>query len=169
MDSIIYKKYTLLKTNNYIWKKIWAIKNNDNRNKYINFLLIHYINHELIDLYYKDNLSIGMPNKKYEIYYDIYFNVYSLDFDIIIYHVIDNIKQYSNYTYQNGQPEDIFLYLMKSFLIKNTRLLNNLLKQLQYYKTKWYYYLQYLIQKITFKNRLYDMDYHILSYLMVLK
>lgn len=169
MDTIIYKKYTLLKTNKNIWKKIWSIKNNDNRNKYINSLLIHYINYELIDLYYKDNISIGMPNKKYEIYYDIYFNIYSLDFDIIIYYTIDNIKQYSNYIYQNGQPEDIYLYLIKNLLIKNTHLLNNLLNKLQYYKTTWYYNLQKIIKKITYKNRLYDMECHILNYLMELK
>ena len=169
MDSIIYKKYTLLKTNNNIWKRIWSIKNNDNRNKYINSLLIHYINHKFIDLYYKDNISIGMPNKKYEIYYDVYFNVYSLDFDIIIYYTIDNIKQYSNYTYQNGQPEDIYFYLIQSPLIRNTRLVDPLFKQLQYYKTTWYYNLLNLITKITYKNRLYDMEHRILSYLMELE
>lgn len=169
MDSIIYKKYTLLKTNNNIWKKIWSIKNNDNRNKYIDSLLIHFINYELIDLYYKDNLSIGMSNKKYEIYYDIYFNIYSLDFDIIIHHMIDNIKQYSNSIYQNCQPEDIFLYLMKSTLIKNTNILNSLYKHLQNYKEIWYYYLEKLIKQITNTNKLYDMNDHILSYLMELK
>ena len=169
MDPLIYKKYTLLKTNTYIWKKIWSIKNNDSRNKYINSLLIHYINHECIDLYYKDNLSIGMPNKRYEIYYNIYFNIYSLDFDIIIYYTIDNIKQYPNSIYQNCQPEDIFLYLMKSPLIKDTHLVNPLYKQLQYYKSKWYNYLQNVIKKIMYQNRLYDINHHILSYLMELK
>ena len=110
-----------------------------------------------------------MPNKKYEIYYDVYFNVYSLDFDIIIYYTIDNIKQYSNYTYQNGQPEDIYFYLIQSPLIRNTRLVDPLFKQLQYYKTTWYYNLLNLITKITYKNRLYDMEHRILSYLMELE
>ena len=96
MDPFIYKKYKLLKTNTNIWKQIWAIKHNNNRNKYIDSLLIHYIDNEFIDLYYKDNISIGMPNKKYEVYYDIYFNIYSLDFNIILYHTVDNIKSYSN-------------------------------------------------------------------------
>ena len=41
MDAIIYKKYTLLKTNNNIWKMIWSIKHNSTRNKYIDTLLIH--------------------------------------------------------------------------------------------------------------------------------
>lgn len=169
MDPIIYKKYKLLKTNNNLWKKIWSIKNNNTRNTYINSTLIHYINYECIDLYYKENLIVGMPKKKYEIYYDIYFNIYSLDFDIILYYTVDNIKQYSNYTYKNGQSEDIFLYLMKSPLIRDTRLLNTLIKRLQYYKTKWYYYLQHLIKQITYKNQLYDMEDHILNYLMELK
>ena len=169
MDSITYKKYTLLKTNNYIWKKIWSIKDNDNRNEYINTLLLYYIKYKCIDFYNKDTINIGMPKKKYEIYYDLFFNLYTLKFDIIIYYTIDNIKQYSNYTYKNGQPEDIFLYLMKHSLIKNTHLLNNLLKQLQFYKNKWYYYLQHLVKQITYNNGLYDMEHHILSYLMELE
>jgi len=167
MDLITYKKYTLLKTNNYIWKQIWNIKDNNKRNKYINSLLLHYINDKYIDSYNKDNISIGMPKKKYKIYYDLYFNLYTLKFDIILYYTIDNIKQYSNYTYKNGQPEDIFLYLMKHPLIKNTNLLNPLIKQLQYYKTKRYNCLQHIVKQITYNNELYDMDRHILGYLMV--
>lgn len=169
MDSITYNKYKLLKTNNNIWKRIWNIKNNKIRNKYINSILIHYIHKEPIDLYYKDNLSIGMPNKKYEIYYDIFFNIYSLNFDIILYYTINNIKQYSNYTYQNGEPEDIYLYLMKNVLIKNSHLLNSLLKKLRCYKMVWYNCLQKIIKQITYINKLYDMDHHILIYLMELK
>jgi hypothetical protein len=169
MDPFIYKKYTLLKTNNNIWKKIWSIKNNTIRNNYIDSVLIHLIKDTQIDLYYKDNLIVGMPSKKYNIYYDIYFNVYSLTFDIILYHSIDDIKQYSNYIYQNSQPEDIFLYLMQNPMIKETNLLNSLLKQLNNFKNQWYYTLLYLIKKITYKNSLCDINYHILDYLMVYK
>ena len=71
MDPCIYKKYTLLKNNTTIWKTIWSIKNNTTRNQYIDALLLHFIKHEFIDLYYKDNLITGMPRKKYEVYYDI--------------------------------------------------------------------------------------------------
>mgnify|MGYP004090298103 CR=1 FL=1 len=166
MDSTIYKKHTLLKTNINIWKTVWSIKNNTTRNEYINTLLIHFIKHEFIDLYYKDNLIIGMPRKKYEVYYDVYFNVYSLDFDIILYYTIDNIKLYSNSIYQNCQPEDIFLYLMQSSIIKQTRLLNTLLQRLNNYKAKWAYYLHYLIKQITLKYNLNVLDNNILAYLM---
>ena len=166
MDPNIYKKYTLLKNNTTIWKTIWSIKNNTTRNKYIDALLLHFIKHEFIDLYYKDNLITGMPRKKYEVYYDIYFNMYTLSFDIIIYYTIDNIKLYSNTIYQNHQPEEIFLYLMQSPIIKNTRLLNTLLNRLNNYKAKWSYFLHYLIKKITYKNNLSDVDHNILSYLM---
>lgn len=167
MDATIYKKYTLLKTNNNIWKMIWSIKHNSTRNKYIDTILIHYIDHEFIDLYYKDNLNVGMPRKKYEVYYDVYFNIYSLDFDIILYYTVDNIKLYSKNIYQNCQPEEVFLYLMKSPIIKDTRLLNTILKRLQYYKNNWSYNLHYLIKQITYKNKLYDIDHLILDYILV--
>ena len=56
---------------------------------------------------------------------------------------------------------------MKSPIIKDTRLLNTILKRLQYYKINWSYNLHYLIKQITYKNKLYDIDHLILDYLLV--
>ena len=87
---IIFDKYNQIKNNNAIYKKIWSIKNNMERNNYINYIYSTVIKNKFIHQYYQDNPSVGMPKQLHKLLYTIYFNKYTYRFNITINAIIYN-------------------------------------------------------------------------------
>ena len=87
MDPPTFKKYNILKGDAPIYKSIWSIKNNQERNTYINNLYVCLNKKEpyIIKQYYTDNWSIGMPKVLNIINAYAYFNHYHYHYDIHLY------------------------------------------------------------------------------------
>lgn len=146
MDPITYEKYNILKQYTHIYKHIWSIQNNTERNAYINNLYVSLNEGEpyIIDQYYTFNASVGMPNVLNIIKAYVYFNHYHYHFDI---HLFKNNKFLSNhYTLTPSLKSNIKLY---QHCIKY----NNKLKQLLYF-----YIFKFVFPK--------DITFNIASYLM---
>ena len=157
MDQSTFKKYNILKKDKTIYKYIWTIKNNNERNAYINYLYVCLNKDDpyIIEKYYTDNLVAGMPNVFNIIKAYVYFNHYNYRFDI---HLFKNNKLISNqYTLTPTIKYKTKLYHIGSVpryeLYQQCIKYNNQIKQLLYF----------YIYQLTFPK---DITFCIASYLM---
>ena len=147
MDPWTFKKYNVLKKDIPVYKTIWSIKNNNERNAYINNLYVCLNNEEpyIVNQYYTFNASVGMPNVLNIITAYVYFNHYHYHFDI---HLFKNNKFLSRH------------YTLTPTLKSNTKLYQHCIKYNNQLKQLLYFY----IFKLAFPK---DVTFYIASYLMV--
>ena len=84
MDPPTFEKYNILKQYSHVYKTIWSITNNTERNAYINNIYVSLNEGKpyIIDQYYTFNPSVGMPKVLTIIKAYVYFNHYQYHFDI---------------------------------------------------------------------------------------
>ena len=153
MDRDTFLKYNILKKDKTIYKYIWAIKNNNERNAYINYLYV-CLNKEdpyIIKKYYTENNISGMPKVLNILKAYVYFNHYHYHFDI---HIFKNKKLISNqYTLTPTTKLYHIGYVPRYELYQQCIKYNNQIKQLLYL----------YIFKLSFPK---DITFHIVSYLL---
>ena len=152
MNKIIFDKYNQIKNNNSIYKTIWSIKNNNERNNYIDYIYSTVIEDKLIYQYYRDNPNIGMPKLLDKIFFTIYFNKYTYRFDIKIYKQIykqDNIYFSKRLIIQslNAVLPDRILFLSN---IKNNYNRNIIHKTIKNYYNKYLLFLEIILEKLSY-------------------
>lgn len=95
MNKLTYQKYKLLEKNNELYKLIWSIKNNDERNNKINYIIKTIRPKKLIKVEKLLSLVAGMPMDKVHIYLTIYYNIYTNKVYILS-------ERYTNYIIKNS-------------------------------------------------------------------
>ena len=95
MNKVTYQKYKFLEKNNELYKLIWSIKNNDERNNKINYIIKTIRPKKLIKVEKLPSLVAGMPMDKVDIYLTIYYNIYTNKVYILS-------ERYTNYIIKNS-------------------------------------------------------------------
>ena len=95
MNKVTYQKYKFLEKNNELYKLIWSIKNNDERNNKINYIIKTIRPKKLMKVEKLPSLVAGMPMDKVDIYLTIYYNIYTNKVYILS-------ERYTNYIIKNS-------------------------------------------------------------------
>lgn len=171
MNQDIFNKYTLfIKNNKYVWKHIWSIQNNNNRNTFITNNYIHILKNYSINYYFIENMINGMPKLIKNKTIDIYLNKYDMTLDIEFFDKTNEINR-SNILYKNikyslnntlSDFQNIFIQLSPRYYIRDSYKLKQLIDKI--YK----FHIDELNDKINIVVDKYNIKYckrNILSYL----
>ena len=146
MDKLTYQKYKFLEKNNELYKLIWNIKNNDERNNKINYIIKTIRPKKLIKVEKLPCLVAGMPMDKVHIYLTIYYNIYTNKVYILS-------ERYTNYIIKNSTTF-IFcfdkMFTTYTIIPKTLSILNRILiiEKINHYKNKYKHILYKLFDKI---------------------
>ena len=146
MDKLTYQKYKFLEKNNELYKLIWSIKNNDERNNKINYIIKTIRPKKLMKVEKLPSLVAGMPMDKIDIYLTIYYNIYTNKVYILS-------ERYTNYIIKNSTTF-IFcfdkMFTTYTIIPKTLSILNRILiiETINHYKNNYKHIINCLISKI---------------------
>lgn len=108
MNKLTYQKYKFLEKNNELYKLIWSIKNNNERNNKINYIIKTITPKKLMKVEKLPSLVAGMPIDKVDTYLTIYYNMYTNKVYILS-------ERYTNYIIKNSTT---FIFCFDKMLSK---------------------------------------------------